>query len=87
MSRRTEMIGSTLQQELMGIIMRELNDPRLAGMPSITRVKVSPDLAQADVYVTIMGTDFVGASSPAATPVTLRVSPGAPSTSITAARM
>jgi len=36
--------------------MRELNDPRLAGMPSITRVKVSPDLSIADVYMTIMGT-------------------------------
>ena len=38
------------------IIMRELNDPRLSGMPSITRVKVSPDLSIADVYLTIMGT-------------------------------
>ena len=38
------------------IIMRELNDPRLTGMPSITRVKVSRDLSIADVYVTIMGT-------------------------------
>jgi ribosome-binding factor A len=36
--------------------MRELNDPRLTGMPSITRVKVSPDLSVADVFVTIMGT-------------------------------
>src|SRR4051794_21635244 len=36
--------------------MRELNDPRLTGMPSITRVKVSPDLSVADVYLTIMGT-------------------------------
>lgn len=49
------MIGSTLQQELMSIIMRELNDPRLTGMPSITRVKVSADLSIADVFVTIMG--------------------------------
>ncbi len=57
MSRRTEMIGSTLQQELMSIIMRELNDPRLTGMPSITRVKVAEDLGTADVYVTIMGTE------------------------------
>ena len=47
MSRRTEMLGSTIQ--------RELNDPRLTGMPSITRVKVSPDLSIADVYMTIMG--------------------------------
>jgi ribosome-binding factor A len=56
MSRRTERVGSTIQQELAQIIMRELNDPRLTGMPSITRVKVSADLSIADVYVTIMGT-------------------------------
>lgn len=57
MSRRTEMIGSTLQQELMSIIMRQLNDPRITGMPSITRVKVATDLSTADVYVTIMGSE------------------------------
>jgi ribosome-binding factor A len=56
MSRRTEMLGSTIQKELATIIMRELSDPRLVGMPSITRVKVSPDLSIADVFVTIMGT-------------------------------
>ena len=56
MSRRTEMLGSTIQRELAQIIMRELSDPRLVGMPSITKVKVSPDLSIADVYVTIMGT-------------------------------
>jgi ribosome-binding factor A len=50
------MIGSTVRKELMGIIMRELSDPRLTGMPSITRVKVSDDYEYADVYVTIMGT-------------------------------
>ena len=36
--------------------MREISDPRVMGMPSITRVKVSEDLGIADVYVTIMGT-------------------------------
>jgi ribosome-binding factor A len=56
MSRRTEMLGSTIQRELMEIIMRELNDPRLIGFPSITRVKVAPDLSVADVYITVMGT-------------------------------
>jgi ribosome-binding factor A len=56
MSRRTEMLGSTIQRELALIILRELDDPRLTGMPSVTRVKVSPDLSIADVYVTIMGT-------------------------------
>jgi len=57
MSRRTERVASTIQQELAQIIMRELNDPRLTGLPSITRVKVSPDLSIADVYMTIMGSE------------------------------
>ena len=37
-------------------MMRELSDPRLVGMPSITRVKVSDDLSVADVFITVMGT-------------------------------
>src|SRR2546423_6382970 len=56
MSRRTERLGSTIRAELAEIIMREISDPRLMGMPSITRVKVSEDLSIADVFVTIMGT-------------------------------
>jgi ribosome-binding factor A len=49
------MLGSTIQRELAGIILRDLSDPRLTGFPSITRVKVSPDLSIADVYITVMG--------------------------------
>ncbi len=56
MSRRTERLSSIIQQELAQIIMRELSDPRLTGLPSITRVTVSEDLSMADVYVTSMGT-------------------------------
>jgi ribosome-binding factor A len=56
MSRRTERVASTIQQELAIIMLRELNDPRIKGMPSITRVKVADDLSIADVYLTIMGT-------------------------------
>lgn len=56
MSRRTERLASTIQQELAQIILRELSDPRLTGMPSITRVKVTDDLSMADVYITSMGT-------------------------------
>jgi ribosome-binding factor A len=50
------MLASTIQKELAQMIMRELNDPRLPSIVSITRVKVSADLSIADVYVTIMGT-------------------------------
>jgi ribosome-binding factor A len=56
LSRRTERLASAIQRELAEIIMRELNDPRIMGMPSITRVNVAEDLSIADVYVTIMGT-------------------------------
>ncbi len=50
------MLGSTIQRELAEMILRDLQDPRITGMPSITRVKVSPDLSIADVYITVMGT-------------------------------
>ncbi|MGF1634356.1 MAG: 30S ribosome-binding factor RbfA [Phycisphaerae bacterium] len=55
MSRRTERVGSTLKRELQMIIMRELSDPRLVPMPTITRATVTEDLAEANVYVTVMG--------------------------------
>jgi ribosome-binding factor A len=59
MSRRTDMLASTIQREIAQMIMRDLDDPRLPphSMPTVTRVKVSPDLSVADVYVTIMGSE------------------------------
>lgn len=46
-----------IQRELAMVILRELNDPRLIGLPSITRVEVSEDISIADVYVTVMGSE------------------------------
>lgn len=56
-SRRTEMLGSTIRRELAVMILRDLSDARLNGLPTITRVKVSPDLSVADVFVTVMGSE------------------------------
>jgi ribosome-binding factor A len=56
MSRRTERLASTIQQELAMIIMREIDDPRIKMVPGITRVEVSDDLSVANIFVTIMGT-------------------------------
>src|SRR3954451_9271144 len=56
MSRRSEMLGSTIQRELAEFVQREMQDPRKPRIVGITRVKVSNDLEYADVYVTIMGT-------------------------------
>jgi ribosome-binding factor A len=57
MSRRTERVASVIRQELAMIILHELNDPRLTGLPTVTRVKLSPDLGIADVFITVMGTE------------------------------
>jgi len=47
-----------MQRDLAVLVQRELKDPRL-GMVTISGVKVSRDLAFADVYVTFMGIDEV----------------------------
>ena len=57
MTRRTERINDQLREEISDLIRRELNDPRIGGLVSITEVDVSPDLRQAKVYVSVMGTD------------------------------
>jgi ribosome-binding factor A len=56
MSRRPERLASTIQQEIATMIQRDLSDPRLELLISVTRVKVSEDLSIADVFVTVMGT-------------------------------
>src|SRR4051812_20792917 len=56
MNRRSERLASTIQQEIAVMIQRDLSDPRLDLLISVTRVKVSEDLSIADVFVTVMGT-------------------------------
>ena len=63
MSRRTEQVNELLRQELSGLIGRELSDPRISGIVSITRVDVSPDLRHALAYVSVLGTDDERAST------------------------
>ena len=54
MSRRTERVSELIRQELSDLLMRELRDPRLDGLISITRVELSPDLYNARVFVSVM---------------------------------
>ncbi|PCJ38725.1 MAG: ribosome-binding factor A [Moraxellaceae bacterium] len=51
---RTDRIADQMQRDLAVLVQRELKDPRL-GMTTISGIKVSRDLAFADVYVTFMG--------------------------------
>ena len=54
MSRRTERVSELIRHELSDLLLRELRDPRLEGVISITRVEVSPDLYNARVSVSVM---------------------------------
>lgn len=54
MSKRIEQVESTIQRALALVLSRKISDPRIAGLVSITQMKVSPDMRQATVYVSIM---------------------------------
>src|SRR3989304_4407117 len=54
MSRRTERVNELIRAELSDLLLREVRDPRLGGLISITRVEGTPDLYNARVYVSVM---------------------------------
>lgn len=54
-SHRADQVGEQVREEIMSIIRRELKDPRI-GFVSITAVRMSPDLRQARVRVSVLGT-------------------------------
>ncbi len=54
MSIRTEQVASLIQRAVQGQLSRGLNDPRIRGMISVTKVTVSPDLSDATIFVSVM---------------------------------
>ena len=54
MSHRIAQIESTLKRAISTILAQKLSDPRIEGLVSVTRVTVSPDLHDAQVYVTVL---------------------------------
>ena len=52
--RRVDRIEEQLRMELSEIIERELHDPRI-GLVTVTAVKISPDLGQARVFISVLG--------------------------------
>ncbi len=57
MTRRTDRLNALLRGEISELLAREVKDPRLTGLVSITRVEVSPDLRHARVFVSALGDD------------------------------
>lgn len=56
-SRRQKQVNQAIRRELSDIITRHVSDPRISGIISITEVDISPDMKQAKVYVSVMGTE------------------------------
>jgi len=54
MSLRANRIGEQMKKELSDIIGRKLKDPRI-GFVTVTDVRVTGDLQQAKVYITVLG--------------------------------
>ena len=55
MPRRIDRVNELLRSEISHLISREIKDPRVAGVISVTEVIASSDLRSARVFVSVMG--------------------------------
>ena len=61
MSGRTRKVESQLK-EIVGEEVATLSDPRIQGLVTVTGVRVSPDLAQATVFYSVLAGEDAGAA-------------------------
>ena len=59
MSLRNERVRKALMREISDIIFREIKDPQICGMVSITDVDVSSDNSAARVFYSVFGDDEI----------------------------
>ena len=59
MTRRSEKVSELLRHELAQLISRDLKDPRLSGIVSVTLVETTNDLKKARVSISVMGSPRV----------------------------
>ncbi len=52
-TRRQEKVARVVKEAVSDAIANHLNDPRITGLVSVTRVEMSPDLRNADVYLSV----------------------------------
>jgi ribosome-binding factor A len=56
-TRRQEKVARVVKEAISDAIANHLNDPRIEGLVSVTRVEVAADLRSAYVYLSIFGKD------------------------------
>ena len=55
MPRRIDRVNEVLRHEISQLLARQIKDPRLSGVISITQVKTSSDMRLAQVFLSVMG--------------------------------
>ena len=55
MSRRIDRVNELLRHEISRLLTLQINDPRLTGVITITRVTTSSDLRESHVFLSVMG--------------------------------
>lgn len=48
-------VSAQIQRIVATVLLRDVSDPRIDGLVSVTRVDMSPDLREAKVYLSLMG--------------------------------
>jgi ribosome-binding factor A len=48
-------VSAQIQRIVATVLLRDVSDPRIDGLVSVTRVEMSPDLREAKVYLSLMG--------------------------------
>ena len=59
-TRRQEKVARVVKEAVSDAITHHLSDPRIEGFVSITRVEVTADLRNANVFISIFGKNQVG---------------------------
>jgi len=59
-TRRQEKVARVVKEAVSDAISNHLNDPRIGGFVSVTKVDMTTDLRSADVYLSIFGSDETG---------------------------
>ncbi|MES0278371.1 MAG: 30S ribosome-binding factor RbfA [Dehalococcoidales bacterium] len=55
MAYRVKRVNQLIRKEISELLQREVNDPRLSSFVSVNEVDTSPDLKQARIYVSHLG--------------------------------
>lgn len=62
-TERQRRVAELLRAEISAILLKEVRDPGIHGLLTLTGVKVSPDLAYAQVFVSVLGDEEAAAGS------------------------